>query len=299
MITIKVPIKGGLGNQMFGYAYSLFLKDRGYKVCLLWRDYLFTKQHNGVELELAFKICLNQSSRIKILLCSFFNRLFQISILKKIVSKIIKEIDRLFNKNIYQQPSPYYYDESQFHKNTLANGFWQNCNYLEPLRTEILNVFSFRLPNNYEAKSVVQSILNSESVAVHIRRGDYLAKEFSDYNVFGEDVSYHSSAIDLLKKELPNSVFFFFSDDLIWCKNKFQSDRFVFVDENKGSNSYLDMYLMSLCKHIIISNSTFSWWGAYLHKSYPGTQRYVVAPKFWTKDGIETSSFSPSSWIFL
>ena len=134
------------------------------------------------------------------------------------------------------------------------------------------------------------------SVAVHVRRGDYLSPEYSNWNIF-DDYSYFHTAIDILNNKKNNLKFYIFSDDIEGCKNEFRDIDCIFVDCNYGKNSYLDMYLMSLCRNVIISNSTFSWWAAYLNKHL---DKIVIAPMQWTKNTkIMTNSFSPDNWIYI
>ena len=112
-----------------------------------------------------------------------------------------------------------------------------------------------------------------------------------------DDYSYFHTAIDILNNKKNNLKFYIFSDDIEGCKNEFRDIDCIFVDCNYGKNSYLDMYLMSLCRNVIISNSTFSWWAAYLNKHL---DKIVIAPMQWTKNTkIMTNSFSPDNWIYI
>lgn len=299
MVKVKIPIKGGLGNQMFCYAYSEFLKSQGYQTELLWRDYLFTKQHNGIELDRAFGIEFSERDKRLLRLYTRFNKFFQTKTLKILASKFVKEFDKISTRKIFEQSTPFSFCEISYEAETLANGFWQNNRYLDPIRPKLLKIFSFKLPLEYEKSKIVALITSVESVALHIRRGDYLDKEFADFNVFGEKLDYHAKAIDKIRSIIPDALFFVFSDDIKWCKKKLVGSQYYFVDTNKGINSYLDMYLMSLCKHIIIANSTFSWWAAYLHNENNHDKHLVVAPKIWNNNGINTDSFSPQSWIYM
>lgn len=291
-VEVRIPVKGGLGNQMFGYAYCLYLNGRGYIANLSWRDMLFTKIHNGIELNKAFYIQLNCSDLILIKVFSIVNFLSEKSFLiKRIIAKAISWVDSLYG--VYIQPTPYNYEDIHFMKNTISNGFWQNIKYIEPNEINLRKDFTFRLPDNYEALSVVKLIKDCNSIGLHIRRGDYLKKEFSIYNVLS-GTSYYNDALSHLMSSLNTYDVFVFSDDLEWCKQKFAGNYFHFVNINNGSFSYLDMYLMTLCKYLIISNSTFSWWAGWLNP-----HQNVIAPCFWTTDGVMTSNFSPSNWKYI
>lgn len=118
------------------------------------------------------------------------------------------------------------------------------------------------------------------SVSVHIRRGDYLLRKHSKIHGLCS-LEYYLQAIQFIKSKSKDPVFYFFSDDIPWARENFCNPSYKFVDCNSGSNSCLDLYLMSQCKHNIIANSTFSWWGAWLNRN---KEKIVVAPSVWFND---------------
>jgi len=138
-------------------------------------------------------------------------------------------------------------------------------------------------------------IQNSNSVSLHIRRGD---KTNSKLHI-NLDLSYYLEAIKIISDKVPNLFLFIFSDDLKWVNENLVNlpFRLEIIDWNRGSESYLDMHLMSLCKHNIIASSTFSWWAAYLNSN---PNKIVIAPRhFFTSKNIqkENVGFIPNSWI--
>lgn len=293
-INVKIPIKGGLGNQMFGYVFYLKMKDKGYKVNLSFIEYLFTYTHNGIELLNIFpNITINNQKYYQLYL--FINKIFNKRIFKRIFSKLV----RIYYKNKYNyitQQTPYRFEEYKLNNDTnyLINGFWQNYLYCESIENKIRNCFQFKIPRNWNNKVILKEMQNSNSVSIHIRRGDYLHSQFSDYNVI-KTMDYFNNAIAYIKKSINNPVFFIFSDDIEWCKKHFIGKEYVYVIGNTGKYSYLDMYMMSNCKHNIISNSTFSWWGAWLNNN---NNKIVIAPFLWTNSGIKSEDFCPKEWIF-
>ena len=100
--------------------------------------------------------------------------------------------------------------------------------------------------------------------------------------------------MELMKQKVPDSLFVFFSDDMYWVKQNFNKDDAIYVDWNTGRDSYVDMYLMSNCKHNIIANSTFSWWGAYLNKN---DNKIVISPAKWFNTEINDIDIIPDNWI--
>lgn len=286
-------IKGGLGNQMFGYAFSKYLQYLGYNTRFEWRDFMFTTHHYGVELEKSFTIQMSKNDHFLINFYGMIGSLSRESYFKRALIKFFLSLDKLRKK--LEPVTPFtFVEKHELDVYNFYNGFWQNANYLAPIRKQLLKDFCFRIPDNQEIE-IISKILTTNSVSIHVRRGDYLKPEFSSFNVI-KDENYFLHAIEYIKSREACPVFFVFSDDLDWCKEKFQGDDFVFVNVNRKEKSYMDMYYMSRCNHNIISNSTFSWWGAWLNQN---EKRIVIAPRLWTNDGIEPHSFSPETWVYL
>lgn len=148
----------------------------------------------------------------------------------------------------------------------------------------------------------------SSSCFIHVRRTDYLVPSVAAYHgVMGMD--YYGAAIDYVTKRIPDTRFFVFSDDPNWCKEHFVGDRVTIIDDNKAGNGvdgpgqeHEDLYLMSQCDHAIIPNSSFGWWGAYLGK--PNADRIVIAPNNWfvpngTAKHLDTKDICPEPWVRL
>ena len=290
-----IPVKGGLGNQMFFYTFSLYLKDKGIKPHLVWNEYVFTKQHNGVELFEAFDIPVRGLTKIKIDSFIKFNESALPFIFKRILGSVFKS-KYLFTFK-YKQTTPYSFDDFLWNRNAkmmYVEGFWQNYQYLDSIRDKVFNSFSFKLPNDFSQNIYLKKIKSCNSVSIHIRRGDYLDPKFADLNVI-KSKDYYLRAMVSIKEKIDHPVFFIFTDDLIWAKSEFTSNNFVFIVGNVDKIAYLDMYLMSQCKHNIIANSTFSWWGAWLNIN---SSKIVIAPNYWTQE-VLSSQFCPPEWMFL
>ena len=126
---------------------------------------------------------------------------------------------------------------------------------------------------------ILNEIENSNSISIHIRRGDYMSPE--NYNMYGciATPTYYKKAIKVIEEKVENPTFFVFSNDMDWVKKNIQiNSRVFYIDINSGNGSYKDMQLMSNCKHNIIANSSFSWWGAWLNEN---KNKIVIAPKKW------------------
>jgi hypothetical protein len=139
-------------------------------------------------------------------------------------------------------------------------------------------------------------ILSTNSVSIHIRCGDYLSPKY--ISIYGGicTIEYYKRAISYILQTVDNPVFFIFSDDIEWTKDNITINNAIFVSNNKGINSFLDMYLMSICKHNIIANSSFSWWGAYLNKN---KNKKVIMPNRWFNSKLPDPNVFDSKWIKL
>jgi hypothetical protein len=195
----------------------------------------------------------------------------------------------------YQIESKFTFDENILVspvKSMYLNGFWQSEKYFSTIRPILINDLKLTSQLSLNAQFWQSKICDSNAVSVHIRRGDYILNSAA-HNFHGVcDIDYYKTCIEQIKTKLINCHFFFFSDDIEWAKLTFsyldKSD-FVTLCSNKE-----DLYLMSICRHNIIANSTFSWWGAWLNEN---ENKIVYAPKRWFNDEqIDTSDLIPSSW---
>lgn len=265
---VEIKVFGGLGNQMFQYALYRYLEPYNDKVYLNISDYKVHNHHQGFELERVFGI----------------NGPYIASESKNAVkanSVIIRSLQKLLRARICASTEYYEHKEISFIAPEKINtdvylvGFWQNVKYIEPVKDQLIKDFAFRKELDEKNKQFLKSISEENTVSVHVRRGDYL-KAGGLAGVCDEE--YYSRAFDQIASKVKNAKFVFFSDDINWCKEKFGHLNSAFVDWNSGENSYIDMQLMSLCKHNIIANSTFSWWGAFLNTN---AEKIVVCPKIW------------------
>ena len=286
MIIIK--LFGGLGNQMFQYAFGYSLKKRGEVEVKFDISFYENKiVHNQIMITDVFDLDLNLANKNdltnllgwrKYLL---FNKLMKLINLKK--KSYIKE-DK--NKNIL--------DITNDFDNKFYDGYWQNWNYFNNYKKDLNKVFTFnkRIKGKYDFWA--KSILENNSVCVHLRRGDYLSNK-KNKKVFHElKLNYFREAFELIKKNNENLKYFIFSDDIKYAKKIFEGEKkFIYVDVNEGLESFRDMQLMSLGKHIIISNSTFSWWAAWLGYE---EKKNIIVPKLWFKEKMQAHKYYLPGW---
>jgi hypothetical protein len=275
---MNVVFSGGLGNQMFQYALYLSLKQSGRKVKMDTSLYSHLRMHNGFELEKCFAI---QTKNINY--SSF--KLFRLRILLKFKPYLVLYQDKgSFDQQVFLTKCPY------------VHGYWQSEKYFSQIQSMIKKSFMFR---GIDVKNdlIATEIRSSNSVGLHIRRGDYL-KSSSYVNIC--NTSYYNRAVNTLLDKMDNSkdaVFYVFSDDKIYAEQFVRklNVSYKMIKINDAQNSYLDMFLMSQCKHNIIANSSFSWWGAWLNNC---PKKIVIAPKIWfsSNSKIHYKNIVPDSW---
>lgn len=209
--------------------------------------------------------------------------------------------NKFFGRKIYNEPS-FRFNSDIFkikEKDILLIGYWQTEKYFKNIREELIRDFTFPHFSNVKNIELSEKIMYSESVAIHVRRGDYASiKQVNNFHGLCS-LEYYKGAIEQLKTIKDNLSFYVFSDDSDWCKDNLLIENTTFIDWNGGKNSFRDMQLMSLCKHNIIANSSFSWWGAWLNQN---NDKIVIAPKRWFADdrqNNETEDLIPNSWIRL
>jgi hypothetical protein len=283
---IILRIKSGLGNQMFQYAFYKKLKTINNNVKLDVSLYDMISDHNGYELNRVFNV--NE----KFCDISEVKRFSDDS--NKLTSKIRRKV--IGRKKSHYLQQNFKYDEAYFKLDeVLLDGYWQSEKFFSGMEDDIREIFSFKQALSDKNRELTEDIINSNSVAIHVRRGDYLTPRY--YKTFGSvcSLKYYQNAVNYIRDKVDTPFFYIFTNDPAWCKENMNLDNYVIVDWNKGKDSYLDMQLMSLCKHNIIANSSFSWWGAWLNKN---TDKIVVAPSIWFGDrNIDTSDIVPKSWI--
>ena len=283
-------LQGGLGNQMFQYAFYLSLKQYQIKVYCDKSIIVNQKAHNGYELENIFNIKSTNNFTIFFILKILYTlkHRFKINIdfLRKIGFNLIEDtIPSIYNQNFIN--SNYTYN--------LYLGYWQSEKYFINIQNQIKQTFSFNKnklsPNTLKCLNDILSTKNS--VSIHVRRGDFLSPKFIKLHGNICTLEYYEKAIDIINKKNPNPHFYIFSDDSEWVKKNLRIQNCTYITFNKNQDSWQDMFLMSQCKHNILANSSFSWWGAWLN-SYEN--KIVIAPKQFLNIG-DSKDLIPDSWI--
>lgn len=271
MIIIKCV--GGLGNQMFLYAlYKNFIK-KNIEVCFDINDYKNYNLHNGYELDSIFNLEIKYAEnedvkRLKV------NK-------KQYIKKFIRRInpDLISHKILH----PYLYNEEIFSlSNAYLEGYGQNIKYIKFVEKELREDFQYKVDSldNINKKYIEKIKKDKNSVSIHIRRGDYIdnAEAYKIYGGICENEYFHE-AVKKIREKIENPNFYVFSNDIEWVKRNLKLNNATYINHNNGADSYKDLILMSNCKHNIIANSTFSWWGAWLNSN---VDKIVIMPNMWT-----------------
>jgi Glycosyl transferase family 11. len=292
---VIVQIIGGLGNQMFQYAAGRALAlDRGIPLKLDISGFASYRLHQGFELQRIFNapiqiaaepdirnmLSLQSSPRIR--------RVLQRNSMAALRRKqLVVEPHFQYWPGIIHTPQYCY-----------IIGFWQSDRYFSEVTEQIREDFSFRSVMSVQNSELAEQIKSLNAVSLHVRRGDYAnnPKAMATHGVC--DLDYYLRAIQNIAMQVRNPHFFVFSDDIEWVRRNLQIDfPRQYVSQNQGAESYNDMRLMSLCRHHIIANSSFSWWGAWLSHHH---DKRVIAPAKWFADAsVNTNDVAPEGWIRL
>lgn len=263
MITVRV--NGGLGNQMFQYATARALA---------------TKYHTDLILD------INEFDRYELRNFELDKFKIRASIVNKnyLVKKIFKKLNLTkLVPNYYLEKSLKYDSElNNCTKNAYLEGYFQNERYFKLIRDELLVDFIIKdslSSYTHELKNLIENSKNS--VSLHIRRGDYISNNQTNSTHGTCSLEYYDKAIGYIKNQIGDLKIFVFSDDVEWSKENLKYDNIYFVEADKNKIPHEDIYLMSLCNHNIIANSSFSWWGAWLNNN---NEKIVIAPKRWFLD---------------
>jgi len=291
---IIVNLMGGLGNQMFQYALGRHLSLLNQTDLLLDFTSLnaITDLHikRNYELDI-FHVQARQATAKEL---QPFHRLQH--------NRMVRVTQRLFPslfRNYLVNEKTHAFDPSILASadHSWLNGFWQTENYFMQIEDVIRQDFEFKPPLSGLNKTLAEKICACESLSIHVRRGDYTQPEtLAFHGMCSPD--YYYKAVELLSKRATIEQLFIFSDDPEWVKEhlKFKLPA-TYISHNTGKHSFEDMRLMSLCKHNIIANSSFSWWGAWLNAN---KNKLVVAPDVWIANKqVDSRDVIPLNWIKL
>jgi Glycosyl transferase family 11 len=294
MSKVTVSLYGGLGNQLFQFATALSLAQRQKTKVFLDLSW-FNKDHikagetprayalNVYDLEsyVSYQSGFNFWER------KYSSRWINFLIRKyiKFGATYIREESTNFNPELLKSLPPIWLD-----------GYWQSYKYFEDIQDLLRKIIGTPREMSPQTSAMLSRIKASESICIHVRRGDYVtnqsAAEF--HGLCG--LNYYYAGLDLIVKNLNQPHAYIFSDDPLWVKYNFNLDiPSTVVDINGSENAHQDLWLMAACRHFLIANSSLSWWGAWLSGN---SNKIVVAPKQWfLNNQYSTEDLIPLNWI--
>lgn len=287
MIIIK--LKGGLGNQLFQYALGRNISsstNKEVKFDLSWfkhfpqRQYKLDNFNTKVDVANFF-----ETIGIKKFKRKDGRRFLILNLFKRHQSVHITEKEYNFQPQIFQ-----------LNKNSYLEGSWQSYKYFKDIKNTIREELTIKEKTSEPFDKIMKKTKEVNSVSLHVRRGDYTTEKVQQVLKLCS-LNYYRKAISVIKEKINNPTFFIFSDDIEWVKKNLKTNSpTVFVSDYKIED-YEELLLMSMCKHNIIANSSFSWWGAWLNNN---PHKIVIAPKKWFNDeNIKTKDLISKDWVQL
>jgi hypothetical protein len=291
-MAIYSYLQGGLGNQMFQYAIARALSEHYQTPFALNRGWYDKPQGEATPREL--DLTLLNIREIVISSDPFPNR-------PRKISRLLQKFLPTKNLVIYQR-NAFDFDPSLFNlqkissKNVYLSGYWQAFPYIDAIKEQLKEEFRTKseISDNYRA--YLEKIQLSESVMVHIRRGDYVYSPSAAQYHGVLPIGYYQKAIVEMIAKRPKAHFFIFSDDLAWAKEALNANiEKTFIEHSSTYDAVAqELQLMYACRHHIIANSTLSWWGAWLKQNDSGL---VYAPRHWVNDAnLDISALMPPEW---
>lgn len=288
-----VKIKGGLGNQLFQYAFALLLKKKTNGIVKLDFSSCYGTSDVTCEDRLKlFSISIQEASPIDIKKnCRFYNK-YPLSTLKY---RLVSFMSVFFDKHYYFEKKREFRDVDELLDYRYFDGYWQSWKYVSEVSDELTKELVPNETVSRKTKDTIDKVSSENSVFIGIRRGDYSSSQ-SARSIYGSfDVNYYLNAMKRMATLIDNPVFYVFSNDVEWCKKSINWDGYsvIFREKDEQASDFEELLIMSNCKNAIIVNSTFHWWGAFLIKN---KNKVVIAPTEWHVNG-DKMDIIPPGWI--
>lgn len=286
-----VKLKGGLGNQMFQYAFAKLLEKKTGDIIRL--DYTsFQSLHKDtVRVPRIEKFSLS-------LLSATEEEINENCVLRhkgnsqSFFYRVGIFLENKLNRNYFLEPDRAYVLPEKIMSNNYFDGYWQSWRYVKEVADELKVDFKPNYILNRKSIMMQDSLQKQNSVFVGVRRGDY-SKEKNHYGEF--DLDYYKRAMLYIADRVSNPVFYFFSNDIDWCVTniKFKEFNICIRESEQQFDDFEELMVMRACKHAIIGNSTYHWWGATLINN---SKKIVCCPEKWWFDD-KPIDIIPGNWI--
>jgi hypothetical protein len=283
---IVVSISGGLGNQMFQYAAGRALALRNHVPLRLDTRAVEADPQRSYALS-GFNIAAERVPAV------------QVASLPRRVHRRLRWLPRLPGRMAYVAEKSFGFDPAIISTRAPAylDGHWQSEAYFADAKPQMRVDFSLGAPFTSDRQEIAAAITGTTAVSVHVRRGDYVSNNRTNAYHGTCDPHWYRQAMDMMEGWI-DPIYFVFSDDPAWARENLVMRRPAhFVQPSDDGRDFEDIHLMALCRHHIVANSSFSWWGAWLN---PRDDKRVVAPTQWFRQpGIDTSNLLPANWVRL
>lgn len=287
---------GGLGNQMFQYACGRACAlDTGLPLAVstdMFRGYAL---HQGLELTRVFALEVDEATPAQMRRCLSWQRPVW---LRRVLGR--PQARRLTRRGFVAEPHFHYWPglRDAAAGGAYLQGYWQSERYFAHHEATLRKDLRFRTPPQGLTAQYAARIGACQAVSLHVRRGDYVSNARTQAIHGSLPLQYYERALRHVLQRVPQATIFAFSDDPQWVADNLRPlhPDLTIVNFNRGADSYNDLRLMALCRHHIIANSSFSWWGAWLDER---PDKIVVAPERWFVDGPDSGDLVPPSWIRL
>lgn len=283
-----VKFNGGLGNQMFQWAMARMLEESGDMEAFFDMSYFRKRYARPYELGI-FNLEANFVE-------DFWTK-FRLNLIWSF--RAFLHFERVLGITLFAEKQ-FNFDSGihKVRKNTYIEGFFQSELYFKMIEEQLRKDFQFKTMPSEQNSKVMHAIKTTNSVSLHIRRGDYVQKKRYQNLYANCSLDYYKRGVEHIAKTVEEPTLFIFSDDIAWVKKNLRLPyKCVYISHNTGAKSFEDMRLMSLCKHNVIANSSFSWWGAWLNNK---PEKIVIAPQKWfNDDDIIQTDVIPSTWTRL
>jgi hypothetical protein len=294
-----VKVKGGMGNQMFQYAFSRLLQEQYHcEDVKLDLKYYGSAGVDDIRLSrlrgMNTKFEIAQDSDLR-KVCLMKHEGYPLS--RQYRLKV--GLDAKLNKKYYFEDNRAYRDVDKLLSYQYYDGYWQSWRYLEPIQEQLKKEFTCDNLSD-KAREYMRRFGSLESVFVGVRRGDYFDNQKMANHYGQTDVDYYRQAVAYMQRKLENPVFIFFSNDLPWVKENLNGEilgipetSILYREEQDITNDFEELFVMRSCRNAIITNSTYNFWGAWLMDN---PEKIVVAPLKWFKDD-RPIDIVPDEWV--
>lgn len=294
MFKAYINLKGGIGNQLFQYAFGESIKKK-WNCDVIYNLNWFDKPGSNTPRELALTKLANINS-IKERKSKFESRLFQSKRFATVFNKfnffhgIEIRVEQNLNFSEHYQEIPH-----KLPKKVIFNGYWQSFKYFSLIEADLRNQL-LQYGKKCISSPLMQEITSSlQSTSIHIRRGDYIKNKAAKNYFETCSTNYYQNAIKKINKSKKDNVFFVFSDDIDWAKTNIKThNKTIYVDSNYNLSDLDELFLMANCNNHIIANSSFSWWGAWIGGLDCGI---TIRPRKWLKSKNQPNTLCPKEWI--